>query len=523
MSRTELERRENAAPKTVCARLNVFSAWLVRASWAVFLLCLPVTSFPHLPEAMGGGALVRPLSIVPLLVLSLLVVLPRLLRERIPRAFLPLLAFIAIALIASFLSLLRGIEPALGIPVTERVLRAVLTLAIGCAFYLATALTPRTPQDMKTTLRWLYAGFGVAMLWGTLQAVYILHFVPAYFAILNRLQRFISVRKLFHNRISGMTYEPNWFAEQLTFLLMPWLIASVLSGVSAFRWRWRRVTVEMLLLGWLVILLPFTYSRAGLLNLVVLAFVGLVFFRHPPSYATSEHLLKAEAHPRTRWKGVGLRVAQAVLALVVVASLMFFAGRKNPFFARLWGYWTVPKERSIGGYFEYLGFGARFTYSETAFRIYEAYPAFGVGLGNYAFYFAEQLPERSLALTPEILRLVTPEEGRNRLITAKNFYFRLLSETGLAGTVVFTAFAIAILGVALYLWLSPDPRARFWGAGGLLGFIAFLLAALSFDSFAIPNMWIIFGLITAAGRVYRWQEPTAIPGLSPGANPGGDS
>jgi O-antigen ligase len=104
---------------------------------------------------------------------------------------------------------------------------------------------------------------------------------------------------------------------------------------------------------------------------------------------------------------------------------------------------------------------------------------------------------------PEILLMVTPEPGRDRLITSKNFYLRLLAETGIVGAVAYLAFLMANLGCALYLWLSPDPEWRYWGAASLLGLLAFSLSALTFDSFVIPNTWVVFGLITAAARVHR--------------------
>jgi hypothetical protein len=78
-----------------------------------------------------------------------------------------------------------------------------------------------------------------------------------------------------------------------------------------------------------------------------------------------------------------------------------------------------------------------------------------------------------------------------------------MSETGLLGLATFLGFLMAILGCALYLWLSPQSEIRFWGTGGLLGLIAFILVAFSFDSFAIPNMWVVFGLITAGMRIWR--------------------
>ena len=124
-------------------------------------------------------------------------------------------------------------------------------------------------------------------------------------------------------------------------------------------------------------------------------------------------------------------------------------------------------------------------------------------MGNYALYFQEMLPDEPIATTPELLRLVTPEAGRNRLITPKNFYVRILAETGLVGAAAFVAYLVAILGCALFLWTAPEREHKFWGKAGLLGLFAFGLTAFSFDSFAIPNMWVVFGLITSAAWIFN--------------------
>ncbi len=469
-------------------------------AWILFLLFLPVTSFPYLPAVLGGGTLVRPLSIYPLLVLLLLTTIPRLIRNPVPRTLLTLLPFVCVAIATSAISLLKDIDPALGISVQDRVLRALLTVLIGGATYATVSLTPRSENELRTSLRWLYTGFSIALLWGSLQALYIINFNREYFRLLQQIQRYLSTRKLFTTRISGMTYEPNWFAEQICMLLVPWLLASVLSGYSAFRWRWRWITVELLLLAWSVIVLAFTFSRAGIANLLVVAFVGVLFFRphrHP----------KARHQPATLRTWV-IRLVETAMALVVVVGVIYFAGTKNEFFARIWNYWTDKKEHSLAGYFEYLGFGARLTYGDTAFAVYSDHPVIGVGLGNYAYFFEEYLPATPLAATPEVLRIVTPDEGRNRLITPKNFYYRLLAETGIVGLAAFLAFLVAVIGCALFLWLARDKPERYWGSAGLLGMVAFALAAISFDSFAMPNMWVVFGLITASAWIFA-QKTTA--------------
>jgi hypothetical protein len=474
-----------------------------RTAWAALLVALPVTSFPYFPRAIGGEALVRPLSLYPVLFLFPIVILPRLIRRPLPKNLLSLLPFILVAVAVSALSLLRGIEPALGISVEPRVLRGIFTLAIGCAFFLTIALLPDTAGDLRFSLRCIYAGVSLALLWGAVQAYNILAPRPALSALLQKVQSRISIRPLQDGRISGMTYEPHWFAEQIILLLLPYTLAAILNDYTVFRWRWRRVTIEWLLLSWAVVLLNFTYSRAGLLNLVITIIIGVILFRprgHKQALTASRikipHLMRA---------AVGLLVAS-----VLLITPIYLIGTQNPFFARLWGYWQRP-DASLEGYLTYLGFDARLVYAQAAYNIYTAYPITGVGLGNYAFYFEEMLPYRPIGEVPEILFMTTPEMGRDRLITSKNFYLRIMAETGILGTISFITFVLVNLGYALYLRLSPEKEWQYWGTASLCGLIAFALSALTFDSFVIPDMWVIFGLITAAIRIATHENLPTTP------------
>lgn len=233
--------------------------------------------------------------------------------------------------------------------------------------------------------------------------------------------------------------------------------------------------------------------------MLMLVLIGILFFRSKKTNNSQEEKSKRNFP----WR----RIGEGAVLIAVLGAVIFFAGSRNEFFARIWEYWQrAPNEgyaRYLVNYFEYLGFGARYTYTETAYQVYEDYPVLGVGLGNYAFYFDEKLPDRPLAAIPEVLRLVVPDSGTNRLITPKNLILRIMAETGMLGLVTFIAFIMAILGCALYLWFSPKSEVKFWGVGGMLSLIAFSLIVFSFDSFAIPNMWVVFGLITAAMRMSK--------------------
>jgi hypothetical protein len=503
-----------------------------RIAWALLFIALPVTSFPYFPVGMGGKTLVRPLSIYPLLILLILATIPRLLKRPLPRTFLPLFAFIVITIISSALAFTSGVEALRGVSMLSRVVRNIITLGLGGAFYLTFTLLPETWDDLDFSLRWLYAGFAIALLWGSLQALYVIHFSPAYFKMLNQLQSLVSTRKLFPTRISGLTYEPKWFAEQLCFMLLPWLLGAVLSKRSAFRWRFKSVTLEWLLLAWAIAILIFTYSRTGLIILGVLVFISFLlyrFFLPNPDEPEPINTFWAKFLPkikRPRWLGSrrpsstgeklpteklpkkrGRKILEAALVAIALVVAFIFIGSQNTYVARFWRYWTEANKIRKRSYFEYIAVEQRIVYWRTALSIFDSHPLLGVGLGNYVFYFEEMLPDQPWFRQPEIVRQITPIEGRSQLITPKNMIARLLAETGLAGTIAFITFVLAIVGCVLFLWLSPDPIQKYWGMCGLFGLVVFSFVVLSYDSFALPNMWVFFGLMTAAAHIPDPSNP----------------
>jgi len=469
----------------------------IKILWAVFFLVLPVTSFPFFPPSIGGGAVVRPLLLYPLILLTFLAIIPKLFTRSISRTFLSLLPFVIIAVVSTLLSLTQGIEPFLNISLNERTTRGVLTLIIGVLIYLVVILLPESFEDLKFSLKWLYGGMSIAFVWASLQVFYVINFNPAWYNTLNSMQSYISTRRLIDNRISGLAYEPNWFAEQITFLLLPWLLTSVFSNNSVFKWRWHRVTIEWFLLIWAVILIPFSFSRAGILNLILLTAFSLFFFRLQSLYKHARKNNYSLPNKEHKIRVFARTTLETILILSFLSVPIYLVGSKNVFFVRVWDYWKRPNI-SLSDYLDYLGFGARLSYSKAAINVYKSHPLMGVGLGNYVFYFEDNLPFTPMAESPEILRLITPEPGRNRLTTTKNFFLRLLAETGTIGTAAFIAFLVAIIGCALFLWLSPFTEECFWGIASIIGFVSFLLSSLTFDSFALPNMWVTFGFITAA-------------------------
>jgi hypothetical protein len=486
------------------ARWSKFLDAVQALLWAIFLIALPVTSFPFFPAELGGKTMVRPLSVYPLLGLLVLVTLPRLFKRPLPITFLPLLAFILAALASSILSLGYGLDVLFGVTLTARLLRNIITLAIGASIYLTVSLYPRSWEDLRSSLRWLFAGFAIALLWGSIQAIYVVQYHQAFFDLIERLQSFISTQRLFTTRVSGMTYEPKWFAEQISFVLLPWLLAAVIHNSTVFKWRYRRITIEAIMLAWAGGILAFTFSRAGLFLFVLLAFASILIWRARRSTPQSPSAARSQ---RSRW----WILLEASLAALVLTAAIIAAGARNPYFSRLWTYWQDrPKNQT---YLEYIAFSQRFAYVTTALSMFGDKPILGVGLGNYAFYFDDYLPNEPYYTTPEVVRLLTPGDKGIQLITPKNMLARLLAETGLVGTTLFLSFVIAVLGCVLYMWFAPLTQTSYWAVAGLLAMLAYMTVLFTSDSFAIPNIWVVFGFLTAAAHMP--QTTAAKPELAP--------
>jgi O-antigen ligase len=492
---------------------NSFIQKLRRFLWASFLISLPITNFRYFPAFLSSSKVdVRPLLIYPLIPLLLIYTLPALWKRKLPRIWIPFLVFLFLVLISSSLPIIQGFSSELSeTSVTSRIIRAGITLLLSAAIYVTVSLIPKSEEDLKFTLRWLYAGMAIVIIWGLLQTIFVLDIIPGWYKILGKIQRYITMNVGTPDRVMGLTLEPSWFADQLTSLWLPWVLPAALMNKTIYKRRWGWLTVEKIYLALLLFVLIFTLSRAGFMVALIVLGCGILFLRPKWEHAESyfEHF-KWFGKLQKSFDRISPPVRFMIVSggiLVVLVIVLFIASLQSKYIFRMWDYWLQISyearkvgNRSLGGYFRYIGFGPRFIYWETAYRIFASHPLFGVGLGNYTLHFQEMLPTVQVGYMPELLTRIIP--GGARIATAKNFFARLLAETGIFGTAAFISFLFSLVGAGVYLWLSKFSEEKFWGTGALLAIIAFLVDSFSYDSLAIPNPWVVFGLITAALTVY---------------------
>jgi O-antigen ligase len=453
-----------------------------RLLWGAALLALPVTSFRYFPF-MGEGTYVRPLAFYPLLLL-MPVLLIRLLRgeTRLPwaRPLTPLLGFTLVALAATALGALLAPLVLRGQDFAGRAIRAWATLAIGLLFLAAAIWMNRSQDDLRFTVRWLLAGLALDVLWSALQAAtFYLHLLPK--PLLTGWQRAFSMRELVRtNRVSGLAYEPAWLAGQIGTLYLPWLFASLLTGIRVTRFKW----LEPLLLVLAVLLLLATFSRGGLLAAGFAAGLTMLL-------AGRRHLRLARDWFAAGFRSGGgwaWRVGAILLVIGAVAGGLLFLAQKG-YITRLWS----TRADNLQDFIVQNSAGARAAYLMASLGAVRENPWTGVGLGASGFYMYPNLPDWALTTVPEIARQLSPDNALYP--NPKNLYMRLLAETGLSGAGLFLAYLLSVLGEIAVLLRLKQPLWQYAGIAGLFSWLALLFHNLTQDSFAMPNLWLNFGIL----------------------------
>jgi hypothetical protein len=476
--------------------------------WLFLLASIPVTSSPLVAVMLGKNP-VSPLALIPLVLLVILWFLPYLKRGgALPASSAPLLFFFLVCMASAALALGLPIFPFKDQTVLPREVRGLMTLTIGIAFYWTASCLPMTKRQMTLSLRALYLGAALTLLWSTIQIGLAVDDVKAVPWRLNAIHRLLSIRDLTTDRVTGLAYEPSWLGDQLVLLYIPFWLASLREGLSAFPWPKRRPVVEGVLLCWSIGVLLLSQSRISQLGLMAMvgALVAARFWALAGRLAARIADWRPAVQTRRSSVRLGLWLASLVTVLGLVTAGAWVLGRFDWRIRRVFTFPSHLEEirQLYPGEVGYavanrLAFAERVVYWGVGYRVFEEYPLFGVGPGNTGFFFEEALPPYGLRLE-EIQKVLTAREYG--FPNTKNLWIRLLAETGMVGFAAFLAWVVCLVAGAIRLTRIWAPLPRMLGVAGLLAAIALVGEGFSLDSFALPQLWIVFGLVSA-GLVHR--------------------
>ena len=496
------------------ARLAGRSAWkrVPDALWIAILVTLPVTSLPFLVH-LTRGAIVAGASGIPLAILAVVWYLPWLWRNRrLPSEAVPLVAFASIALVAGLLSFFLEIHPFKGQTVFGRGSEALATLSLGIAYFLITATFVADRRErLRYSLRWIQIGVLVALIWSAVQAYFILCCGSDYPEWIRALHRLISIRDPSAGRVTGLAYEPSWFAHQLNLLYFPLWLASVGLGYSAFRKRILGMQFELFLLIVGIAALVLSTSRAGLAGFLFIAAITVLWLAIKAGIRLKEALRHRFANRYSslvRFAGIGSSAVVSVAILLGFSAVALALVRIAAQLDWRWERVLTPAGTNLFSiqFANHLLFAERVVYWIAAYGVFERFPVLGVGLGNSGFFIPETMPVYGWA-APEVLNVL--RAGTEFFPNPKALWFRLLAETGIVGFVTFVVWLLVMAFRAILLFVGSERLRQVVGVMGLLTLAGFLVEGFSIDSFAFPYVWVAMGLVTAAGWKARREALSA--------------
>jgi hypothetical protein len=485
--------------------------------WAFALVALPITSFPPIVNRLK--VVVAPLSALPVAVLLLVWFLPYLLRRgKLPIECVPFLVFLLAVLGVTSGAMFLEIGGLKEKDILGQELGALLTLAIGAAFYFLFATWPQEEQQLQNTLRWLNIGGILLVLWALLQA-YLILTSTRYPDWATQIQNWLSDKpphfRSRGDRITGLAYEASWFAHLIAQCYFPIWLAATYERTSAFRFRVMRLSVENILLPLGAFVFYLSSPRVSLVSFLLLflflfiktnnqlrlRFVGWIANRTSAASGTGAPLAR-------KLLGLSFSVLLVVFYIGAAFGLLHLGSQRDwrlklitstpPSQSEIMSVITL-NEDSLLNLSQRFAFLERSVYWLAGWNVFNQHPLFGVGLGNAGFFFPEELPSIGWG-SFEIRNIIYRSQS---LANIKSFWIRLLAETGILGFSIFAAWLYILWRSARLTYQDRRRTMRFIALAGQCALIAWLSEGFSIDTFALPYLWVWLGLISASGFIHR--------------------
>lgn len=466
--------------------------------WAALLIVLPITSMPLMRDILRSSTVAGP-SVFFLGLVLVVGFIPYLLKGgRIPKTILPLIGFLIACLFSISVSQFIVIPTFKETGNLQSTFTAFMTLFVGIGFLLVTYSQVTGKWKFVSTLRWIYAGGLLLILWSLIQSG--TWFFSGHYADWMRdFQDLISLGPLYRQRATGFALEPSWLAHMLNLLYLPVWMAAICSGYSISRFRMLKViSVELILLvlGGLVLLL--TFSRVGWMTFAAMSALLLILGNIQLVKKIRSRINDVDAKGKAVYSTIAISIGLFIIYFILVILAAFLMSRIDPRMEDLFKpqFWAL---NNLNRYANALQFGERVIYWQAGWEIFNQYPLSGVGLGNAGKWFAETAPPYGINLI-EVRRLLFRSL---ELPNIKNLWIRILSETGIIGFSFFAGWLAALFRRARASFLVNEPVYKMLGYLGFFIIIGIILEGFSIDSFAMPYFWITSGLVLSGEKILQ--------------------
>ncbi len=477
-----------------------FSESVLKVLWKIFLLVLPISSFPLLSRMMGGAS-VAPFAAVPMVLILLFWWIPNFFKNgcKLPYQVKPLLIYFFFGLFTTLFFGFRNVPTFQSENIYKSILEVIITFGLGLSFYLVTVFLVKSEQELRKTIYWISIAGIILMFYSWLQVI-VWYLSPYYPEWLYRIHELISSNgMLFPRRATGLAFEPSWLAHELNMVFIPIWLAMSVTGYSVFRLKlFNRIQIEKILLAFSVGTLFITLSRIGWITFfIVIAYLTIRFFDQWIEKLSSMPTRSLGQKPRGFWFRFGVWAGLFVGMIAIIILAGFILSYIDPRMRELFNI----KRLIDAGFMRWaskLVFLERVMYWIASYRVFQMFPFFGAGFGIPGFFFQKTVPVYGSQLLDINDFLLKPFFLPN----AKNFWVRILSETGIIGFALYASWVVIHWRNAVELERnSQNKMLQTIGLAGKLIVISMIIEGFSLDSFGLPYVWVALGLLSATWMI----------------------
>jgi len=496
--------------------------WLPIILWAITLIGLPLTSFPLITNLTG--ATVAPFSAIPIALLGVIWFVPYVLRHgRLPKETVPFIVFTLFAVALAAYAFFEVDAYFRSISLFSQTIRTFAPLGLGLTFFLITSAWQIDSSGLRKSLQFIHFGGFLLLIWSLAQSVVVFFFNYNYPPLMEAIKNALVTQSFLTGapRLAGLTWEPSWFAHQLNMLYLPLWLAATYQRTSVFRKIWK-ISFEniFLVLGMCVFFL--SSPRIGAAACMLMLFFLFIKFNIAVYRWIIQRLERLWGLFR-RFQPARVGVGVCLVILFIAVYFGFSAGLLKIVGARDWRVGLLlnsplsPTElKEISAFDENALFlvGKRFIFLERTvywidgWHIFNDYPILGVGLGNTGYYYISHLPSIGYG-SIEVRSILYQNDG---LPNTKSMWYRLLAETGLIGFSLFITWLLVLWSSASKSLRSQDATIKTVALAGQLALVAYIFEGFSVDTFGLPYLFVMAGLVASAGAIYRRQAVSQKPG-----------
>lgn len=318
--------------------------------------------------------------------------------------------------------------------------------------------------DLFFTRKYILFSFLLAGMYSLLELFYYLNILQLE-SIWDFFDSFLHVEIVRAGKLRSVTMEPSFLGMYLSFVT-PWLLSYLLTST-----RYKIIPIFLSL--YLLLLTVLTFSRTAYF-IIAFEFFLFIFFYWREIIKDKKLLYNL---------GLAICCIAILIAAFIPADLYVFSIGEQ----------VIMSFFSNESIFQASNV-SRFGIMVSAFKMFLVYPLFGVGIGQFAFYFQEFLP--TWAVNTEILDWLNGYAW----VPIFNIYARLLAETGILGLSIWSLLWFSVLSKLYSLYKKNRDVLILVLFISLLGV---LLSGFNIDSFRNFSLWLVLALFWKLEDLYK--------------------